>query len=259
MIPYKKWSILFLLFLISGCAHILHFPAYKPFSEKEINYLISHLKEQRENISSFRGIGRLRYKDGNKESELDLFVVGCKPYRARLEITHSWGRPLFHIVVDERSISALSPADNKFFHGPLTSSNIRRFFNFDLEPDSAWELFAGRIPILPYNKAESLKAREIVLYNMQNEAVEVISFSHEDLLPRSVSFPKKGFSVILSKFKEDGLGSYPLNVKIVNREKSRLLDIRYKSLKFNQIVPEEVFQLNPPPDFEIIQLGYNGN
>jgi outer membrane lipoprotein-sorting protein len=259
LISYKRWSILFLLILTSGCAHILHFPSYKPFSEKEINYLISQLKEQQENISSFQGIGRLRYKDDNKESGLDLFIVGRRPHRVRLEVTHPWGKPLFHIVVDGKNISVLSPTDNKFFRGPLTSSNIRRFVNFDLEPDLVWEIFAGGIPILPYNKADSLKAREIILYDMQNEVVEVISFSYEDLLPRSVSFPKKGFSVILSKFKEDGSGGYPLNVEIVNRDKNRSLDIRYKSLKFNRIVPEEVFQLNPPPNFKIIQLGHNGN
>ena len=259
MISHKQWSTLFLLILISGCAHILHFPSYKPFSEKEIDYLISSLKEQKENISSFQGIGRLRYKDGDKESGSDLFVVGCRPSRIRLEITHSWGRPLFHIVVDKKNISALSLTDNKFFHGPLTPSNLRRFFNFDLEPDLAWEIFTGGIPILPYNKAVSLKGREIMLYNIQNEVIEIISFSNEDLLPSSVSFPKKGFNVILSKFKEDVLGGRPLNIKIVDSDKSRSLNISYKSLKFNQIVPEEVFQLNPPPDFEIIQLGHNDN
>ena len=98
-----------------------------------------------------------------------------------------------------------------------------------------------------------------MLYNIQNEVIEIISFSNEDLLPSSVSFPKKGFNVILSKFKEDVLGGRPLNIKIVDSDKSRSLNISYKSLKFNQIVPEEVFQLNPPPDFEIIQLGHNDN
>lgn len=249
-----------MLILASGCAHILRLPSHKPFSEKEINHLISHLKGGQEGISSFQGIGRLRYKDGNKESVgLDLFIVGSRPHRIRLEVTHSWGRPLFHIVVDGKNISALSLTDNKFFHGPLTSSNIRRFFKFELESELVWEVFAGVAPILPYVRADSLKAREIMLYDMQNEVVEAISFSGEGILPRSVSFPKKGFSVILSKFKEDGSRSYPLNVKIVSRDKNRSLDIRYKNLKFNRIVPEEVFQLDPPPDFEVIQLGNNGN
>jgi hypothetical protein len=249
-----------LLILASGCAHIFHLPSHKPFSEKEINRLTSHLKEQQGSISSFQGTGRLRYKDGDKESAgLDLFTVGCRPGRIRLEITHSWGRPLFHVVVDGKNISALSLTDNKFFYGPLTSSNIRRFFKFDLEPELVWEIFAGVTPILPYVKADSLKAREIVLYDMQNEVMEAISFSGEGILPGSVSFPKKGFSVILSKFKEDGSRSYPLNIKVVSKDKNRSLDIRYKGLKFNRVFPEEVFRLDPPPDFKIIQLDNNGN
>jgi outer membrane lipoprotein-sorting protein len=33
-----------------------------------------------------------------------------------------------------------------------------------------------------------------------------------------------------------------------------LIEIRYKRLRLNKPVPEEVFQLSPPPGFEIIKL-----
>jgi len=260
LIRCERWSFLFLLMLISGCAHIAPFsPPYMPFSEKEITNLISNLKEQQESVSSFQGIGRLRYKVGDRESELSLFAVGCRPFKIRLEITHPWGKPIFHIVVDERKISALSIVDNKFFQGPLTSLNMKRFIKFDLELDSAWKIFSGRIPILPYDRADSVKAHEITLYNKRNEVVEIISFFPQNLLPRTVSFPKKGLSIMLSEFKEGDSGMYPSGIKIVDRDEDQLLDIRYTSLEFNKLIPEEIFQLNPPPDFKIIQLGYNGN
>jgi len=55
------------------------------------------------------------------------------------------------------------------------------------------------------------------------------------------------------------LGLHPLKIKILKEDEDQSAEIRYKSLKLNKPVPEEIFQLNPPPNFEIIKLNYQQN
>jgi len=82
--------------------------------------------------------------------------------------------------------------------------------------------------------------------------METISFSSKTLLPRSICFPKKGFSILYSEFEEGDLGPHPLKIKVLKENEDQLIVIRYKSLTLNKPVPEEIFELNPPSNFEIV-------
>jgi len=246
---------IFLLAFLFGCASLAPFPPAKPFSQQESDRIISNLQDQEEKVSSFQGIGKLMLKKGEEEIEANLFAVGSNPYKIRLEITHPWGRPLLYIVTDEKSISVLSLTDKKFFRGPPHSLDIKQFFLYGLDMDLAWKIFSGSVPILSASGGTvSLKPHEISLYNKQGEIVETISFSSKTLLPQSIYLPKKGFSILLSEFEEGDLGPHPLKIKVLKENEDQLVVIRYKSFTLNKPVPEEIFQLNPPPSFEIVNL-----
>jgi len=261
LISYKIWNnflsslSIFLLALVLGCAHLVSFPPAEPFSQQESDRLISNLRDQEEKISSFQGFGTLMFKKGEEEIEANLFAIGSNPYKIRLEITHTWGRPLLHIVGDERNVSVLSLTDKKFFRGTPHSLDIKQFFLCGLGMDLIWKIFSGSVPILSASGgAVSLKPHEISLYNKQGEVEEIVSFSPRTLLPRSIYFPKKGFSILFSEFEEGDLGPHPLKIKVLKEDEDHLAVIRYKSLTLNKPVPEEIFQLNPPTNFEIINL-----
>jgi len=261
LISYKIWNnflsslSIFLLTLLLGCASLAPFPPSKPFSQQESYRLISNLQDQEEKVSSFQGIGTLMLKKGEEEIEANLFAVGSNPYKIRLEITHPWGKPLLYIVADEKSISVLSLTDKKFFRGPPHSLDIKQFFLYGLDLDLAWKIFSGSVPILSATGGTvSLKPHEISLYNKQDEIIEAISFSSKTLLPRSVYFPKKGFSILFSEFEEGDLGPHPLKIRVLKESEDQLVVIRYKSFTLNKPIPEKIFQLNPPPSFEIVNL-----
>jgi len=257
----KKWSIflsylfVFLFTLVSGCASLAPFPPAKPFSQKESDRIISKLIDQEKKVLSFQGLGKVMIKKGEEEIEANLFTVGSNPYKIRLEITHSWGRPLIHIVADEKNISVLSLTEKKFFRGPPHSFNREQFFLYGLDLDLVWKIFSGSVPILSSSvRMMSLRPHEISLYNKQDEIVETICFSSKTLLPQSIHFPKKELSILLSEFDEGSLDPHPLKIKILKQREDQLVVIRYKKLTFNNLVPEEIFHLNPPPSFEIVNL-----
>lgn len=263
MILYQLWKnflsslTIFLIILLFGCAPLISFPPAKPFSQQESDRLISNLHDQEKKVSSFQGIGKLLLKRGEEEIEANLFTIGKRPYKVRLEIAHPWGKPLLYVVADEKNVSALSFAERKLFRGPSGSFNIQQFFPCGFDMDLAWTIFTGSVPILSTaERVMSLKPYEISLYDKQGEVTKTIRFSSRDLLPRSIYFPKKGFTIFFSEFEKKDAGFYPLSIKVLKEKEDQLVVIRYKSLQLNKAVPEEIFQLHSPPGFEIVNL-YN--
>ncbi len=213
------------------------------------------MRAQADGVFSFVGIGRLLFKQEEGETEMNLLAVGQRPSRVRLELTHTWGKPLLYVVVDRQNTSVLSFVEHTFYSGPSSQADTRQFFPFELDLDTAWVLLAGRIPILPHSTVESLGPNELTLVNGQGETVERLTFPSGRLLPRSIHLPGQGFTVGLSRYKEAPSGPYPSKVTIAQGDE-RHLEIRYTSLQVNRPIPEEIFRLNPPPDVEIIQPGY---
>ena len=260
---HKTWGTIlsclsfFLVTLFFGCAPLTPFPPAKPFSQQESDRLISKLQDQEKKVSSFQGIGKLLLKKGEEEIESNLFTIGKRPYKLRIEITHPWGKPLLYIVADQKNVSVLSLTEGKLFRGPPDSFNIKQFFPCGLNMDLAWTIFSGSIPALSSTgKVMSLKPYEISLFDKQGEVTKTIRFSSRNLLPRSTYFAKKGFTILFSEFQQKDSGFYPFNIKVSKEKEDQLVVIQYKSLQLNMAVPEEIFQLHPPPGFEIVNL-YN--
>ena len=229
-------------------------PPYAPFTQTETAQLISNLRAEGRRISSFHGAGRLRYRDREKESELNLLAAGGRPFKVRLEVSHPWGRPLFFVVLDGDNTSVLSLVDHKFFKGQSNRLPMDLFFLLRLDLDSIWQILSGNVPVLPHSKAASLKPYEVTLYNGEGEVTQIISFFPRSLLPRSVFFPYEGITIMLSDFKQDDFGPRPLKIEIARKDKNQSVEIRYRNLTRNKPIPEEVFSLDPPPGFEVIEL-----
>ncbi|MBW1715487.1 MAG: hypothetical protein JRJ77_06595 [Deltaproteobacteria bacterium] len=259
-LSYRRWAhslsyltILVLVFLI-GCAPLVLSPPHAPFTQAETAQLISDLRAEGRRISSFHGAGRLRYRDSEEESELNLLAVGGRPFKVRIEISHPWGRPLFFIVLDGDNTSVLSLVDHKFFKGQSNRLPMDLFFLLRLDLDSIWQILSGNVPVLPHSKAASLKPYEVTLYNGVGEVTQVISFFPRSLLPRSIFFPCEGITIMLSDFKQGDFAPRPLKIEIVRKDKNQSVQIRYKNLTRNRPIPEELFSLNPPAGFEVIEL-----
>ena len=252
---HARCILLLVLAAFTGCAPLRPLPPARPLSQDQAHHLISQMRAQADGVFSFVGIGKLLFKQGDGETEMNLLAVGQRPSRMRLELTHTWGKPLLYMVVDRQNSSVLSFVENTFYSGPLSQVDTSRFFPFELDLDAAWVLLAGRIPILPHCTVESLRPNELTLLNGRGDTVERLTFPSGRSLPRSIHLPEQGFTVALSRFKEAPSGPYPSKVSIAQGDERRL-EIRYTSLQVNRPIPEEIFRLNPPPDVEIIQQDY---
>jgi hypothetical protein len=251
---FLSYLTLFVLIFLFGCAPLVPYPPTPPFSQKEAARIIASLKTQGDEVTSFQGIGKVRFKDGEQESEANLLAVGSRPLRVRLEISHPWGRPLFFVVADNKHTQAVSFVEKKVFRGEWSRLSLRPFSVLTLDPDSLWMALSGGVPILPHARAASLKQHEIRLFDEQEEVREIIAFFPDSRLPRSVYFPDKGITIAFSKYEHSDCGLKPSGIVIMSEVHNQSAEIRYKQLRINRSVPEEVFRLALPPGFEIVDL-----
>jgi hypothetical protein len=241
--------------LFVGCAPLQTLPPAKPISQDQAHHLISQMRVQADEVFSFIGVGKLLFKEGEEETDMSLVAVGQRPSRVRLELTHTWGKPLLFLVADKKNTSVLSFVEGTFYTGPSSGLQGVLYFPFELDLDTAWVILSGRIPILPHSVVESLGPNEITLFDGRGEPVERLIFGQDCSIPTSIHLSKQGLTVTLSQFKEGSMGPYPSKVTIAQGDE-RQLEILYTSLEFNRSIPEELFGLNPPPDVKIIRKNY---
>jgi len=241
--------------LLVGCAPLRTLPPAKPISQDQAHHLIKQMRVYADEVFSFVGVGKLLFREGVGETDMNLLAVGQRPSRVRFELTHTWGKPLLYLVADKQNTSVLSFVEHTFYSGPSSGLQRGLFFPFELDLDTAWVILSGRIPILPHCRVESLRPNEITLFDGRGEPVERLIFAPGLSLPSSIHLSRQELTVALSQFKEGSMGPYPSKV-IIAQGDERQLEIRYTSLEFNRSIPEELFRLNPPPDVRIIQKNY---
>jgi len=248
--------ILFLVLgTLAGCAQFRPLPPAKPISQDQAHRLITQLRAQADEVFSFVGVGKLFFREGEGETGMNLLAVGQRPSRLRLELTHTWGKPLIYLVADKQNTSVLSFVEHTFYSGPSSGLQGGPYFPFEFDLEIAWVILSGRIPILPHCRVESLGRNEIALFDRRGETVERLTFAQDGFIPTSIHLARQGLTVALSQFKEGSMGPYPSKVSISDGGE-RQLEIRYTSLEFNRPIPEELFRLNPPPDVKIIRKNY---
>jgi outer membrane biogenesis lipoprotein LolB len=245
------------LALAVSCAPLQTLPPAKPISQDQAHRLIAQLRAQADEVFSFVGAGKLLLRERRGETDMNLIAVGQRPSRIRLELTHTWGKPLIFLVADKQNTSVLSFVEHTFYSGPSKQLNRRQFFPFEIDLEIVWVILSGRIPVLPHCNVASLRQNEITLFDGQGDTVERLTFSRDRSIPTSIHLPKQGLTVTLSQFKAGTMGPYPSKVSISQGDE-RHAEIRYTSLEFNRSIPEELFALNPTPDVQIIQEDYQG-
>ncbi len=261
MIFEKKWKDILLcilfsfLFLPLGCSTLKQPVETKPLFHKDAAQILSYLKGQNSNVESFQGIGRVIVNSGSSELESNLFIAGKSPQRARLEITHFWGKPLIHIVIDGRDVSALSLTEKKFFRCHDGYLDIDHIFLSKLDTKIIWDILAGRVPILDeVVKTVGYKENEILLLNSSGQIIERILFSSNPILAKEIYFPLKEITINLSKFRKMNSGYVPLKIEIIEEKPDRAIKIEYKDFEIGNQIPDEIFYLSPLPGYEVIEI-----
>jgi hypothetical protein len=245
-----------LVFLsLSSCATL-----YKPIPERDVEVILARIRAQERKVFSFFLTGGLSLQDRDWESESHVLIVGNRnPFKIKIEVTHPWGRPIVHILIDEKNLQVLSFAEKRLYLGAFTPETLSKFLPGELDAHLVWAVLRGYPHLLSYHGTTSMKANQIRLLDEKGRAQEVIDLYPESKLPRMVFFPAKNIGLGFSDFQEiDGI-YYARRVKVEDMGGKSNLMLRNKKMVFNKTIPQEVFHLEKPPSFGTYDLEENPN
>ncbi len=251
-------SQLFLAFLLfQGCACLTCRP--KPhgyFSSSDIENIMENLKEQGDIITEFYSTGTLTINGWILDQSVDIFIAGKRdPFAIKIEISHSWGKPLLYFLIKEERLEIIDFSEKKEYQGKFSPDNLSRFLpNMDCSPDMIWSYLRG-FPYLP----SSLRAYEgdAGIVNFENEEgiiIGTIAFSSDkevkEARSSTPSFPEMKFT----DFKKLQNIYYAEKTEVKEAKEDKDMTLKRNRIVFNKAIPEEIFTLKAQPSFEAVNL-----
>jgi len=220
-----------------------------------VETILSGIQEQESKVFSCYINGRLTAKNWIWSSDSNILIVGTKdPYRIKIEVTHSWGHPLVHALIDKTTLKVLSFQENRLYINALTPEALSEFFPGNFDTDLIWTVLRG-YPNLPrYQRAMSLGSTQISLLDEKEDVVEIIDIYPENLSPRQIFYPKRGITMTFSDIQENQGIHYARKIKVKGTKEKGSLVIENKEIGFNRAFPEQIFSLEKPPLFETFYL-----
>jgi hypothetical protein len=249
--------IIIIQFLLSfGCA------GYRPVSKGgPLHYdpadLITRMLDQEKRVLSFYASGTVLVKGWAWKSEAELLIAGTRePLKIKLEITHPWGKPILHILIDKNRLEILSFDEKRVYVGELTAESLSRLFlpGEFCDLNLIWSVLRGYPHIAVHDRISYSDMYRINLTNQEDMDIEIIDLYPENLLPKRVLFPGDSLDIFFSGYKKSDGIDYAEEVTVNNFEGKKDLTIKTRKMVFNKPVPDEIFILEKPMTFETVNM-----
>ena len=244
-----------LLILLANCTTIYKPVSLKPLSDKEVRVILSDMEEQEKKVLSFYSLGALSIRDPGWDSESNILTAGTRdPFKLKIEITHPWGRPVLHILIDETRLEVLSFADKRLYLGYFSPETLSTFLPGDFDAHLIWATLRGFPILIEHHRTLATGSDQFSLLNKEEKEIEIIRLYPESLLPKVVSFPERHLNLAFSDFQEREGIYYARKVRVNHLEKEGNLVLKNRKMLFNKTLPEKIFVLEKPPSFETFHL-----
>ena len=116
--------------------------------------LLSSLTEQQNNITSFRGIGKLCYTVEGEQRTTRVAWIGSSPGNLRIETLGLWGQPNLTLLIKGSTLYLHVPDENRCLQAKATANNVSRLVSVPLPVEDLFVMLSGQVPIRPFHRAE---------------------------------------------------------------------------------------------------------
>ena len=199
--------------------------------------------------------GALTLDIKGSESDTTVLIVATRdPSRIKIEITHTWGRPLLHILINGSSLDMLSFTDKRMYSGRLGTPGLSGLIPVPLSPELVRTLARAYPVLLHHNLALSVNWNQIIFLNQSEEMTQIVDLYPESDIPHRVFFCRQRAEVIFSDFQNSGGIRYAKKIEVNSPEENARLALEITKITFNKPVPEAIFRLETPRDFEVVPL-----
>ena len=123
-----------------------------------------------------------------------------------------------------------------------------------LDPDQIWPLIRAYPVIREYHRVVALKDNQVAVLDINNEKVQLIDFYPQTDLPCLMSFPRQDVKVSFSNFQNVNGIYYARKIGLNDPKTDSVVTLDLKQIVFNKGIPEKIFELAKPADFEHMLL-----
>jgi hypothetical protein len=206
------------------------------------------MREQDDKVRSFFTTGRLKVREGVWEQEaLSLVAATRDPERIKIEITHPWGQPVAHLLVEGRVLSVLSFARRKIYEGEMKPESLAETFPGLFDHQVIWGVLRGYPALRPFDHAASQEGNQISLYLENRREIERVDIDPAQFLPVSVIYPDLEMKLEFTDFQEDDGIIHARQITVVHPKGA--FTLTNEKAVFNRPIPDPIFVLERPPGF----------
>lgn len=244
-----------LLFMVQACAGIIAPPGPPPLAPGQIEERLAFLREQQARVETFYAYGSLQARRYLSRSESTILIAGTRnPFRIKIELTHPWGQPLLHLLIEEEDVRVLCPPEKRLYVGSIRDAALSKYLPGALEPDQLWGLLRGLPAPVPFQRAVPGEDEQINLTDERGEVKQSILLDPLTRNPARVIYPDRGITVDFSGFTElDGL-LYAAEVTLADSQNGVRVERQVRQMVMNRPVPDAVFTLAVPTGYETLPL-----
>ena len=245
----------FFLFLLCSCSTLFKTSSHRPLSKQEVETALSRIQEQESKVFSCYMYGQLTVKNWIWNSDFHILIAGTKePYRIKIDVTHPWGPPIVHVLIDRTTLKVLSFQEERLYISAFTTETLSDFFPGNFDTNLIWAVLRGLPNLMEYQRAIHQNSDQVSLLDDKGDVVEIIDIHPDNLLPRQVSYLQQGINMVFSDFQENQGICYARKIKVKNTREKGSLVIENQEIGFNRTFPEQLFLIEKPPLFETIYL-----
>ncbi len=228
---------------ILGCAQLGTRPGLS-VSQSKVHLLERNLDEQSSEVKNFVSTGMLQvWEPTQRISTTFLCVASRNPFRLKLEITHTWGLPLLHVLMHGNEVTVIDFYHHRTYHGQF-GRGLPFFAKTPLVNRTLLWSVMRAFPELMHHGAISWSADDgALVVSRGDEVAQEIRFDGNLQYPMNVLYPKLGVAIRFSEFAAQGSIAYAKAVEARYLANESSVHIKIKDIIFNQDLNPEIFQL----------------
>jgi len=254
----KYYPLVFLLslFLLPGCS-LYKKPVIKLSPSDPVSVdIISFLAGQENKVFQFYANGKITIKGWVLGQSASIFIAGKKnPLRIKIEITHSWGKPVLYFLIKNDQLEVLDFNDKKIYSGKFSSESLSRFFpGKGYNKEIIWGILRGYPAFNSLDQWGLITPNRIKLINKNASVMSEVELSPDMKNPKKISHLIKGMNIVFTDFSKTNNTHYAKKVTLEDVSSGKDLILIKNRVVFNKKIPEEVFIMELPKNFERLSL-----
>ena len=250
-------QLILLILFFQGCIFFPHRQKSQLFlTSDNIENIIRNTIKQEDIVSEFYSTGTLTINGWILDTSVDIFIAGERdPFTLKIEISHSWGKPLFSLLIKEDRLEIRDFIDKKQYTGKFTPANLSRFLpNMDCSSDMIWSFFRAYPQFFSYARVYESTPGVLNLEDSHKNILGTMTFFPGKGIKEAVSSPPRFLNMKFTDFQKTGDIDYAVKTVVEDIKGKKDLTLKRNKIIFNKDIPDEIFSLKNQPYFEIVSL-----